>query len=196
MKEKKIIYYKDELNDEFSGAEITPRKIDENYKYIHKNVIWNATAVILQNILSLPIKYLYAHLKLKIKYVGKEKYKTYKKQGYFIYGNHTQVFADTFITSNGNYPKRNYFIVNPENGKVISCESVDVTENFVNGANESLKIAQMFNCDKALLKEGSPSCGCNLIYDGTFSGKKIPGKGVTAALFIENNIEVFSEKEL
>ena len=82
------------------------------------------------------------------------------------------------------------------NGKVISCESVDVTENFVNGANESLKIAQMFNCDKALLKEGSPSCGCNLIYDGTFSGKKIPGKGVTAALFIENNIEVFSEKEL
>ena len=82
------------------------------------------------------------------------------------------------------------------NGKVISCENVDVTENFVNGANESLKIAQMFNCDKALLKEGSPSCGCNLIYDGTFSGKKIQGKGVTAAIFIENNIEVFSEKEL
>ena len=73
---------------------------------------------------------------------------------------------------------------------------MNCTENFVNGANESLKIAQMFNCDKALLKEGSPSCGCNLIYDGTFSGKKIPGKGVTAALFIENNIEVFSEKEL
>ena len=82
------------------------------------------------------------------------------------------------------------------NGKVISCENVDVTENFVNGANESLKIAQMFNCDKALLKEGSPSCGCNLIYDGTFSGKKIQGKGVTAALFIENNIEVFSKKAL
>ena len=35
MKEQKIIYYKDELNDEFSGAEITPRKIDENYKYKH-----------------------------------------------------------------------------------------------------------------------------------------------------------------
>ena len=86
MKEQKIIYYKDELNDEFSGAEITPRKIDENYKYIHKNVIWNAVAFLLQNILSLPIKYLYAKIKLKIKYVGKEKYKPYKKQGYFIYG--------------------------------------------------------------------------------------------------------------
>ena len=115
MKKQKIIYYNDELNDEFSGAKIKPRKIDENYKYIHKNIIWNITAFFLQNILSLPIKYLYANIKLKIKYIGKEKYKPYKKQGYFIYGNHTQVFADTFITSNGNYPKRNYFIVNPEN---------------------------------------------------------------------------------
>lgn len=82
------------------------------------------------------------------------------------------------------------------NGKVISCENIDVTENFLNGAKESLKIAKIFNCTKALLKEGSPSCGCNLIYDGTFSGNKIKGKGVTAALFVENNIEVFSEKEL
>lgn len=80
--------------------------------------------------------------------------------------------------------------------KVISCKNIDVTDNFIKGARESLKIAQMFNCNKALLKEGSPSCGCNFIYDGTFSGNKISGKGVTAALFNENNIEVFSEKEL
>lgn len=82
------------------------------------------------------------------------------------------------------------------NSKVISCEGKDVTENFIMGAMESLKIAKLFNCRQALLKEGSPSCGCNLIYDGTFEHKKIPGMGVTAALFDENNIEVFSEKEL
>lgn len=82
------------------------------------------------------------------------------------------------------------------NSKVISCENKDVTENFINGAKESLKIAEMFNCKQAILKEGSPSCGCNFIYDGSFSGNKIPGMGVTAALFNENNIEVFSEKEL
>ncbi|MPM71611.1 hypothetical protein SDC9_118579 [bioreactor metagenome] len=79
---------------------------------------------------------------------------------------------------------------------MISCEDKDVTENFIKGAEESLKIAKMFNCKQALLKEGSPSCGCNLIYDGTFTGNKISGMGVTAALFKENNIEVFSEKEL
>lgn len=82
------------------------------------------------------------------------------------------------------------------NSKVVSCENEDVTENFIKGAEESLKIAKMFKCNQALLKEGSPSCGCNLIYDGTFEGRKISGMGVTAALFNKNNIAIFSEKEL
>ena len=56
MNKQEIIYYSDELNDEFSGAEITPRKIDENYKYIHKNIIWNTIAFLLQNIRCVQIK--------------------------------------------------------------------------------------------------------------------------------------------
>ncbi len=115
MKNKEIIYYEDELNEEFSTAKIEPRKIDENYKYIHKNVIWNICSFLVQNVLSLPIKYLYAKIKFKTKCIGKEKLKPYKKQGYFIYGNHTQAFADTFLISNSIFPKRNYLIVNPEN---------------------------------------------------------------------------------
>lgn len=125
MKDKKIVYYQDELNDEFSKAKITPIRIDENYKYEHKNPIWNLCSFILQNILSIPIKILYAKIKFRIKYVGKEKLKKYKKEGYFIYGNHTQAFADTFIPSIPIYPKRNFFIVNPANisvkpfGKIV-----------------------------------------------------------------------------
>ena len=115
MKEQRIIYYKDELNDEFSGAEITPRVIDENYKYIHKNPLWNFASFLLQNVISMPIKVLYGKLKFRIKYIGKEKLKPYRKEGYFVYVNHTQAFADTFIPSIPIYPKRNFFIVNPEN---------------------------------------------------------------------------------
>ena len=115
MKEQKIIYYKDELNDEFSEAKIVPRTIDENYKYIHKNPIWNICSYLLQNVISMPIKILYSKIKFKIKYIGKEKLKNYKKEGYFIYANHTQAFADTFIPSLAIYPKRNFLIVNPEN---------------------------------------------------------------------------------
>ena len=115
MKEQEIYYYSDELNDEFSGSHIIPRVIDEKYKYLHKNIFWNLAHFLVQNVLSVPIKVLYAKLKFRIKYIGKEKLKKYKKEGYFVYVNHTQPFADTFIPSNPIYPKKNFFIVNPEN---------------------------------------------------------------------------------
>lgn len=114
MENRKVIYYTDELKDEFSTAKIIPRKIDENYRYVH-NLFWNVCSYLLQNVLSMPIKVLYSKIKFRIQYIGKEKLKPYKKVGYFIYANHTQAFADTFIPSVGNYPKRNFFIVNPEN---------------------------------------------------------------------------------
>ena len=114
MKEEKVNYYSDELNDEFSEAKIVPRVIDENYKY-KRGKIWNFFSVLFQNVISMPIKVGYAKLKFRIKYVGKEKLKEYKKSGYFVYVNHTQVFADTFIPSIPIFPKRNFLIVNPEN---------------------------------------------------------------------------------
>lgn len=114
MKEQQIIYYTDELNEEFSTAKIVPKKIDENYKYKH-GVIWNITSYIIQNFISMFIKVPYQKIKFKLKYIGKEKLKKCKNEGYFIYVNHTQAFADTFIPSVGIYPKRNFLIVNPEN---------------------------------------------------------------------------------
>ncbi|MDB0438807.1 DUF523 domain-containing protein [Clostridioides difficile] len=82
-------------------------------------------------------------------------------------------------------------------GRVITKDdNKDVTENFVRGAEETLKIARLYVCSEAILKEGSPSCGCNLIYDGSFLGKKIPGKGITAKLLKEEGIKVKSEKDL
>lgn len=114
MENRKIIYYEDELNDEFSEAIIIPKRIDENYKYSH-GPFWEFFSYLIQNIFSMPIKILYEKIKFKLKYVGKEKFGKCKKQGYFIYANHTQPFADTFITSVANYPKRNFLIVNPAN---------------------------------------------------------------------------------
>lgn len=114
-KKENIIYYKDELNDEFSKVKIIPKKIDGDYKYLHHNFLLEICSLIFQNVLSMPIKVLYSKLKFRIKYIGKEKIKKYTRTGYFIYVNHTQIFADTFIPSIPIYPKRNFFIVNPEN---------------------------------------------------------------------------------
>ena len=113
-KKKKIIYYKDELNEEFAPNVVKPRIIDEKFKY-NKNILWEICSYILQNILSMPIKIGYIKLRFRIKYIGKEKFKKFKKTGYFIYANHTQCFADTFIPSLANYPKRDFLLVNPVN---------------------------------------------------------------------------------
>lgn len=83
-----------------------------------------------------------------------------------------------------------------ENYKIISNKYVDVTRNFIKGANETLKIAKIYNCKEAILKDGSPSCGSNFIYDGSFTGNKIIGEGVTAKLLRDNNIKVISENDL
>lgn len=82
-------------------------------------------------------------------------------------------------------------------GKFLDVNGTDYTENFLKGAEESLKIIKLMNpIDGVILKEGSPSCGVNKIYDGTFSNQKIDGIGCTAKLLKENNYEVISEKEL
>lgn len=113
-KEKRVIYYSDPLNEEFSEAQISPRFIGGAYPY-SRGPVWEAVSLVVQNVLSMPIKLLYLTCKLRLTYVGKEKLKEYKNTGYFIYGNHTQPFADTFIPSIADYPKRNFFIVSPAN---------------------------------------------------------------------------------
>lgn len=82
------------------------------------------------------------------------------------------------------------------NAKVMNSEGDDITEGFVKGAKEALEIARLYGATKAVLKSGSPSCGCGYIYDGTFSKCKINGEGVTSALLKRNGIEVITEKEL
>ena len=80
--------------------------------------------------------------------------------------------------------------------RVVSREGEDVTEAFRRGAEEALRIARLYGAEYALLKERSPSCGCGEIYDGTFSGCKTSGDGVTAALFLQNGVRVYGESAL
>ena len=79
---------------------------------------------------------------------------------------------------------------------VISKNNKDVTNEFYLGANIALDIAKKNNIKIAILKEGSPSCGNNYIYDGTFTKTKINGSGITARLFKDNNIKIYTENEI
>lgn len=76
-------------------------------------------------------------------------------------------------------------------------EKDDVTENFIRGAQETLKIVNTFREDikAVILKEKSPSCGVKTIYNFNSDSLKA-GKGVAAALFIKNGYRVLSSDEL
>jgi uncharacterized protein YbbK (DUF523 family) len=83
-----------------------------------------------------------------------------------------------------------------KSGKVITKDGKDITDAFVKGAEETLKIAKLFGIKEAILQQKSPSCGCGKIYDGSFSGKLIDGDGITTALLKKNKIKVISSEEL
>lgn len=63
-------------------------------------------------------------------------------------------------------------------------------------AAHSLRLPLQCNAVMCILKEYSPSCGVNEIYDGSFTGAKIKGQGVAAQLLIQNGFAVFSEQQL
>ena len=81
------------------------------------------------------------------------------------------------------------------NNKVIMNDGTDVTNQYMKGANETLRLAKLYKINKAILKAKSPSCGNKKIYDGTFTGNLIEGYGVTAKLLLQNGITVINEEE-
>ena len=83
-----------------------------------------------------------------------------------------------------------------QNGGVFTESGTDVTAQYQRGAEEALRLAKLYGCTHAILKERSPSCGSSGLYDGSFSRALIPGDGVTAALLRQNGITVLGESEV
>ena len=80
-------------------------------------------------------------------------------------------------------------------GRVVT-QSGDVTEQYLRGAEETLKLCKLLGCEAAVLKERSPSCGRGQVYDGTFSGTLTAGDGVTAELLAAHGILVYGESQI
>ncbi|MEG0963267.1 MAG: DUF523 domain-containing protein [Lachnospiraceae bacterium] len=80
--------------------------------------------------------------------------------------------------------------------KVLNRAGEDVTPQFKRGANAILKLAEFYDCRCALLKENSPSCGYGSIYDGSFSGNRVPGNGMLAELLSEHGIWILGESRV
>lgn len=80
--------------------------------------------------------------------------------------------------------------------KVMTIQGVDVSNAFNQGANLALKQALQHQIAFAILKEKSPSCGSQQIYNGSFNGTLINGEGITTHKLKNYGFTVFSEQQL
>lgn len=111
---KPCIYYKNELEDEFSSAHITPKKIDEHYVY-EGGIKFALGKLFFYEIIAKPLAFLFLKIKFAHKIVNKKILRDYRKEGYFLYGNHTNDIADALIPSMLCFPKDVSVIVHPNN---------------------------------------------------------------------------------
>lgn len=113
---KKINYYQT-YQDDFVQSEDQNYKLPKDYKWIHKNPIYKIGSQILY-IIAYIISLIYCKFFLHIKIKNAKILKKYKKQGYFLYGNHTQPIGDVFTPAHICKGKRIYVIANSSNLKV------------------------------------------------------------------------------
>ena len=113
---KRVVYYTDPLNDDFSGVGERPKvEIGGNYPYIRKNIFYKIAAFIVYRVFVTPFAYFFCKLKFRIKIEGREKLKPFKKDGFYMYGNHTQIPGDGFIPNIITFPQKTHIIVSPDN---------------------------------------------------------------------------------
>lgn len=130
-KEQNVIYYQNELEDEFSTAHITPRKIDENYSYDNTKLSRRIGHTICYTILVRPLAKLFLMLRFRHRIVNREVIAATLRErgytGYFLYGNHTHALADALIPSMVCAPADAVVIVHPNNvsmpvlGRITPC---------------------------------------------------------------------------
>ena len=109
---QKIIYYTDETED-FAGTNIQQKPLPVNHKYFH-GPIWNAFAGILYYGVAAPVAWVIKKVWYREKVIGKKKLKGYKREGFFLYGNHTRLMGDVFCPPVICFPKKVYVIANPD----------------------------------------------------------------------------------
>ena len=80
--------------------------------------------------------------------------------------------------------------------RIVMKSGRDVTAEYRRGAEETLRLAELYCCTTAVLKERSPSCGSGAIYDGTFTGTVTEGWGTAAALLRRHGVRVLGESQL
>lgn len=114
-RQEQVIYYKDELQDEFAGDHIVAKKIDGGYRYLNDSLAGRILHIFWYRVVATPLAAVYMKLHFHHKIVNKKVLQEAEEMGYFMFGNHTHFLADPLVPTRVNFPKRVSVIVHPNN---------------------------------------------------------------------------------
>ena len=149
---KRIMYYRDDKNDEFSTAQITPKRIDGNYRY-DRTTGWRGIARFFwYRVVAMPVAFVYLKCRFGHKIIGRAAIKKARREGVFVYGNHTQIIADALIPTFVRFPGDAFVIVHPNNvsmpylgrinpylGALPLPDDLDATRNFMREVEKKIE---------------------------------------------------------
>ena len=113
-KEPKVIYYSDELNDDFAGNDIKTCKIDNNFRYVNNSVLFRINSFLLRFFFAIPVLWLVNLLLFRPKIENKGIFKQLKKKGYFVYANHVLPFDPVVLPIKTNPGKAMVIVAGPD----------------------------------------------------------------------------------
>ena len=139
-----VIYYKDELNDEFAFDDITPRRIGAGYRYVRDSLLGKAARLFWYRVFAFPLALAYLKLVYRHKIVNRRVIRQARGRAFFLFGNHTHNLCDALIPTFVAVPRSVFVIVHANNismpvlGALTPClgaiplpDDRDSTRNFL-----------------------------------------------------------------
>ena len=111
--EEKVIYYKDELNDDFAGLNINLKPLGPRYRYMRTSCFFKVFEFLFYYVVMIPVVYMLEKVYCHQKFANRKLMRKAKKDGCFIVSNHTQVQSDSYIGPLATYPKKCFIVSHP-----------------------------------------------------------------------------------
>ena len=115
MKKGKVLYYRDEINDDFAGTDIKPFPIGPDFPFAPKSLLWRVFEFLAYYVFAIPIVsliYLFVGFSFhNLRAIKKLKKASHK--GFFIYANHTS-WLDAFLAPIICFPRKAHVLVSPD----------------------------------------------------------------------------------
>lgn len=83
-----------------------------------------------------------------------------------------------------------------KDGKAYDVNGKDVDKIYRHGVERALALIENEAIDFAVLQSRSPTCGVHEIYDGTFTGKLVEGRGIFARALADTGIPVYDASDI